>query len=57
MQHLNNIRIKNVTNHAGSTTLTYLLKKHLEKAYSVVAVEVDSNDFVYFNDKSLKTTS
>lgn len=51
------IGIKNVTNHAGSTTLTYLLKKHLEKAYSVVAVEVDSNDFVYFNDKSLKTTS
>lgn len=51
------IGIKNVTNHAGSTTLTYLLKKHLEKAYSVVAVEVDNNDFVYLNDKSLKTTT
>ena len=51
------IGIKNVTNHAGSTTLTYLLKKHLEKYYSVIAVEVDSNDFMYFNDKTLKTTS
>lgn len=51
------IGIKNVTNHAGSTTLTYLLKKHLEKAYGVVAVEVDNNDFMYFNDKTLKTTT
>ena len=51
------IGVKNVTNHAGSTTLTYLLKKHLEKAYNVVAVEVDSNDFMYFNDKTLKTTT
>ena len=51
------IGIKNVTNHAGSTTLTYLLKKHLEKCYQVVAVEVDSNDFMYFNDKTLKTTT
>ena len=51
------IGIKNVTNHAGSTTLTYLLKKHLEKAYGVVAVEVDNNDFMYFNDKTLRTTT
>ena len=51
------IGIKSVTKHAGSTTLTYLLKKHLEKAYSVVAVEVDNNDFVYLNDKSLRSTT
>lgn len=51
------IGIKNVTNHAGSTTLTYLLKKHLAKKYNVLAVEVDEHDFIYFNDKSLKTTS
>ena len=51
------IGIKNVTNHAGSTTLTYLLKKELAKKYNVVAVEVDEHDFIYFNDKSLKTTS
>ena len=51
------IGIKNVTEHAGSTTLTYLLKKQLEKKYNVVAVEVDSNDFIYLNDKSLKNTN
>lgn len=51
------IGIKNVTNHAGSTTLTYLLKKHLAKKYNVIAVEVDEHDFIYFNDKDLKTTS
>ena len=51
------IGIKNVTDHAGSTTLTYLLKKQLEKKYRVVAVEVDDSDFVFFNDKSLKHTT
>lgn len=51
------IGIKNVTNHAGSTTLTYLLKKQLATKYNVIAVEVDEHDFIYFNDKTLKTTS
>lgn len=51
------IGIKNVTEHAGSTTLTYLLKKHLEKKYSCLAVEVDEHDFIYLNDKELRTTS
>ncbi len=51
------IGIKNVTNHAGSTTLTYLLKKELAKKYNVLAVEVDEHDFIYFNDKTLQTTS
>lgn len=51
------IGIKNVTEHAGSTTLTYLLKKQLEKVYKVLAIEVDGKDFVYFNDKTLKQTS
>ena len=51
------IGIKNVTNHAGSTTLTYLLKKQLARKYNVMAVEVDEHDFIYFNDKTLKTTS
>lgn len=48
------IGIKNVTEHAGSTTFTYLLKKQLQKKYKVLAVEVDENDFMYFNDKTLK---
>ena len=51
------IGVKNVTEHAGSTTLTYLLKKQLEKKYKVVAVEVDDNDFIFFNDRSLKHTN
>ena len=51
------IGIKNVTHHAGSTTLTYLLKKELSKKYNVLAVEVDEHDFIYFNDKTLRTTS
>ena len=51
------IGFKNVTAHAGATTLVYMLKKHLEVAYNVVAMEVDNEDFRYFNDKSLKSTS
>ena len=38
-------------------TLCYLLKEHLEKSYKVKAIEVDKNDFVYFNDDSLESTS
>lgn len=48
------IGFKNVTEHAGSTTLVYLLKLHLEKYYKTKAVEVDANDFVFFNDSSLE---
>ncbi|MEG1009519.1 MAG: hypothetical protein RSF67_06895, partial [Clostridia bacterium] len=51
------IGFKNITEHAGSTTLVYLLKKHLEKIYKVKTVEVDSNDFVFFNDRSLESVS
>ena len=51
------IGFKNITDHAGATTLVYMIKKHLEVAYNVVAIEVDSEDFRYFNDKSLKTTT
>lgn len=48
------IGIKNVTEHAGSTTLTYMLKKQLEKQYKVSVVEINCHDFVFLNDKSLK---
>lgn len=51
------IGFQNVTSHAGSTTLIYMLKKHLEVAYNVVGIEVDSEDFKYLNDKSLKSTT
>lgn len=51
------IGFKNVTAHAGATTLIYMLKKHLEMQYNVIALEVDTEDFKYFNDRSLKSTS
>lgn len=47
------IGIKNITEHAGATTLTFILKTHLEKHYKVKAVEIGARDFEYFNDKSL----
>ena len=46
----------NVTEHAGSTTLIYMLKKELARCYgndAVIAIELNKNDFVYFNDKHL----
>ena len=47
------IGIKSVTPGAGSTTLTYLFKKQLEKKYSVLAIEVEKRDFIYYNDNTL----
>jgi hypothetical protein len=47
------IGFKNVTLHAGSTTLIYLLKKALNGHRNVAAVEVDKVDFLYFNDKEM----
>ncbi len=49
------IGFKNVTDHAGATTLIYMLKKHLQNAYKVKAIEINNYDFEYFNDKSLKS--
>ncbi len=51
------IGFRNVTEHAGATTLVYMLKRNLEVAYNVVALEVDKEDFKYLNDKSLKSTT
>ncbi len=47
------IGIKNVTKEAGATTLTYMMKRMLEKNYKVTAIEVDKSDFAYFRDKDL----
>lgn len=51
------IGIKSITPGAGSTTLTYLMKKQLEKKYNVLAVEVEKRDFIYYNDKTLLSLS
>lgn len=50
------IGFKNVTEHAGATTLIYMLRKELAMAYgqdNVVAIEIDKNDFQMFNDKHM----
>ncbi len=49
------IGFKNVTEHAGATTLIYMLKKHLQSEYKVKAIEVNATDFENFNDKSLES--
>lgn len=51
------IGIKNLTEHAGATTLIYMLKKQLSEYYSVLGVELDKNDFLFFNDSDLKSIS
>lgn len=51
------IGIKSITPGAGATTLTYLMKKQLEKKYNVLAIEVEKRDFIYYNDKSLLSLS
>lgn len=53
------IGFKNLTDKAGSTTLVYMLKKELEAQLKnkVVAIEVDKNDFSYFNAKNMVSVS
>ena len=51
------IGIKNVTKQTGATTLTYMMKKQLEQHYSVVALEVNRDDFKYFHDKRMYSTT
>lgn len=49
------IGIKNVTQHAGATTLAYLMKRELENIHgiSAMAIEVNKREFMYFNDSTL----
>ena len=49
------IGIKNLTDHAGATSLIYMLKKQLSQFYNVMGVELDKNDFMFFNDPDLKS--
>ncbi len=48
------IGFKNMTDHAGATTLIYMLKKQLETAYKVKAFEINNTDFEYFNEHNLE---
>lgn len=49
--------IKNITNHAGATTLIYMLKKQLSLHYNVVGIEINKRDFMYFSDENLISTT
>ena len=47
------IGFKNLTSGAGATTLIYMLKKMLSEKDYVVAIEVNKNDFGFFNEKDM----
>ena len=49
------IGIKNLTEHAGATTLIYMLRKQLSEFYSVLAIELDKDDFKYFGDSEMRS--
>ena len=51
--------IKNVTDHAGATTLIFMLKKELERIYgeTVYAIEVNKHDLSYFNVRNCISTN
>ncbi len=52
------IGVKNVTEHAGSTTLVFMMKKMLERYYNTKCLEVDKTDFSYFkSDNMISTTA
>ena len=51
------IGFKNVTNHAGATSLIYMMKKALSSRYSVFCIEVNKKDFMYFNDENMVSIS
>ena len=51
------IGIKDLTDHAGASTLIYMLKKQLSENYRVLALELDKNDFLFFNDPEMKSAS
>ncbi len=49
--------IKNLTIHAGATSLVYMLKRQLALNYKVAAIEVDKTDFIYYNDPDMFSTT
>lgn len=45
---------KNMTDHAGATSLIYMLYKELkDRGVPVVAIELNKRDFQYYNDKGM----
>ena len=53
------IGFKNVTDHAGSTSLIYMLLKTIESVYhkKAIAIEIDSDNFKYYQSNSMFSVS
>ena len=51
------IGVKDITDDAGATTLVYIMKKQLERNYSVAALELNKRDFVYFSEQNMYSIS
>lgn len=52
--------IRNATDHAGATTLTYMMVKELSRIFGsdkVLGLELDKSDFKYFKQRNLLSTS
>lgn len=47
------IGFTNVTENAGASTLIYMLKKLIKEHYNVIALQINSKDFIYFEDKDM----
>lgn len=54
------IGVMNLTEHSGATSLVYMMRKELASVMgdtNVAALEVEKNDFQFFNDKMMVSTS
>lgn len=51
------IGIKNLTDHAGATSLIYMMINELKRKYKVMAIEVNKLDFTIFKDKTYISAS
>jgi hypothetical protein len=47
------IGIQNLTSHAGSTTLMYMLVKQLKINYKVQGIEMNTQDYIYFREPNI----
>lgn len=51
------IGFKNMTSHAGATSLIYMIKKSLESTRNVSCIEINKVDFIYFNDPNMVSST
>ena len=51
------IGFRNMTQHAGATTLIYMLKKMYQETRNIAAIEINRVDFLYFNNNDMISTT